>query len=341
MSEDPVQALPDDAHLWVADALGDHDVKVASSRVRPWSGVWELTPSAGGDERWWFKQNRLPGRHEPALTAALARLSSLVDEPVALDPDRSWLLMRDAGHRLREQLDGEGGGPPVQAQLTLAAWAELLPRYAELQLAAVPLVADLELAGVPLVAPMDHPGLFDDLLGEDEWLRPGVSSEMSFETYAQLCGSQALVAEAADAVEAAGVGVSIQHDDLHDGNVFVRDSDAARFSIIDWGDAYLGHPFATLLVTLNTIANRLGLDTATQPPALARLVDAYLEPFTHAGRTLADLRAVLPSVLLLARIGRAESWRRMFAGDHTAAAAMGWADSMPGWFASVVDGRWI
>jgi len=50
---------------------------------------------------------------------------------------------------------------------------------------------------------------------------------------------------------------------------------------------------------------------------------------------------VLPPVLLLARIGRTESWRRMFAGNQSAAAAMGWADSMPGWFASVVDGRWV
>lgn len=338
MTEEPVQPLPADAVRWVDEALGGTEVMVSSSRIRPWSGVWELTPSAGGGERWWFKENRLSGRHEPALVAALAGVSPLVDEPVAIDPDRSRLLTRDAGERLRERLDNAGTG---QAPLTLATWAELLPRYAELQLAAVPLVADLELAGVPVVAPLDHPALFDELLGEDEWLRPGISAEMSFETYARLCGAQALVAEAVDAVESAGIGTSIQHDDLHEGNVFVRAGDPRAFSIIDWGDSYLGHPFGTLLVTLKGVAYRLDLDTATEPPELARLVDAYLEPFTDTGRTLADLRAVLPSALLLARIGRAESWRRVFAGDQTAAAAFGWADSMPGWLASVVDGRWV
>ena len=338
MSEELPQPLPDGAQSWVTDALGGVEVSVSSSRMRPWSGVWELTPASGSDGRWWFKENRLSDRHEPALSAALAGISPLVDAPVAVDPARSRLLMHDAGERLRERLDAAG---TEQAPLTLATWAELLPRYAELQLAAVPLVADLEAAGVPVVAPMDHPALFDELLGEDAWLRPGISPEMSFETYAQLCGAQALVAEAVDAVEAAGIGVSVQHDDLHDGNVFVPAGDPYGFSIIDWGDAYLGHPFGTLLVTLNGIANRLGLDTATEPPELARLVDAYLEPFTGAGRTLTDLRAVLPPVLLLARIGRTESWRRMFAGNQSAAAAMGWADSMPGWFASVVDGRWV
>jgi len=341
MTEEPAQPLPADAVRWVDEALDGAEVTVASSRIRPWSGVWALGAAAGGGERWWFEENRLSGRHEPALVAALAGVSPLVDDPVAIDPDRSRLLIRDAGTRLRERLDGAGIGASGQAPLTLSTWTDLLPRYAELQLASVPLVADLVAAGVPVIAPLDHPALFDELLGEDEWLRPGISPEMSFETYAQLCGSQAVVAEAVDAVEAAGVGISVQHDDLHDGNVFVRDGGSGSFGIIDWGDAYLGHPFATLLVTLTMIANRLGLDTAAEPPELARLVDAYLEPFTGPGRTVADLRAVLASVLLLARIGRAESWRRMFAGDQTAAAAMGWADSMPGWFASVVDGRWI
>lgn len=328
MNTEPDQGLPAGAGGWVADALDGTEVAVVSSRIRPWSGVWELVPAAGGDGRWWLKENRLSGRHEPALTRALARLSPLVDEPVAVDTQRARMLMADAGERLRERLDAADTG---QRALTLATWAELLPRYAELQLATVPLVSELAAAGVAVVAPLDHPALFDELLGEDEWLRPGINPEMSFETYAQLCGSQALVAEAVDAVESAGIGISVQHDDLHDGNVFVRPADPRGFGIIDWGDAYLGHPFATLLVTLNMIANRLHLDTATEPPELARLVDAYLEPFTGPGTTLADLRAVLTSALLLARIGRAESWRRMFADDPGG----------PGWFASVVDGHWI
>lgn len=338
MSEEPPHPLPEGAESWVTEALGGVEVTVASSRIRPWSGVWQLAPTAGGDERWWFKENRSSGQHEPALTAALARVSPLVGQPVAIDPDRFRLLSHDAGERLRERLDSAGTG---QVPLTLATWAELLPRYAELQLAAVPLVDELAAAGVPVVAPLDHPALFDELLGEDEWLQPGVSPEMSFETYAQLCGAQALVAEAVDAVEAAGIGISIQHDDLHEGNVFLRPGDPRGFDVIDWGDSYLGHPFGSLLVTLRGIAYRLDVDTTSEPPELARLVDAYLEPFTAPGRTIADLRQVLPSVLLLARIGRAESWRRMFAGDHRAAVSMGWADSMAGWFASVVDGKWI
>ena len=46
-------------------------------------------------------------------------------------------------------------------------------------------------------------------------------------------------------LEAYGIAPSLQHDDLHDGNVFVgRTGDR----IFDWGDAGIAHPFGTLLV---------------------------------------------------------------------------------------------
>ena len=50
---------------------------------------------------------------------------------------------------------------------------------------------------------------------------------------------------------------TVQHDDLHDGNVF-GSADAVR--IIDWGDASLAHPFGTLLITLRVLASQLQCD---------------------------------------------------------------------------------
>src|SRR5437588_12239559 len=45
--------------------------------------------------------------------------------------------------------------------------------------------------------------------------------------------------ELCEELEAYGLPASIQHDDLHDGNVLVRDG---RVAILDWGDPSLGHP---------------------------------------------------------------------------------------------------
>lgn len=58
--------------------------------------------------------------------------------------------------------------------------------------------------------------------------------------------------------ELAGHGIpdSLQHDDLHDGNAFVRDR---AYVVFDWGDACVSHPFHTLVVTLRALAYRQGL----------------------------------------------------------------------------------
>ena len=47
-----------------------------------------------------------------------------------------------------------------------------------------------------------------------------------------------------------GIPETIQHDDLHDGQVFVQDG---RYLLLDWGDACVSHPFFTLAVTLDGV----------------------------------------------------------------------------------------
>jgi Ser/Thr protein kinase RdoA (MazF antagonist) len=75
-----------------------------------------------------------------------------------------------------------------------------------------------------------------------------------------------------------GIPETIQHDDLHDGNVFVRDG---RYLFFDWGDSCVSHPFNTLVVTMRSLVHRLEL--APGGPDVVRLRDAYLEPFHRFG----------------------------------------------------------
>jgi hypothetical protein len=59
--------------------------------------------------------------------------------------------------------------------------------------------------------------------------------------------------------------------------------DLSSVRIIDWGDACVGHPFGTMLATLNSIAFHAGTlreDRRMDDPRLLRIQDAYLEPFT-------------------------------------------------------------
>ena len=75
-----------------------------------------------------------------------------------------------------------------------------------------------------------------------------------------------------------GIPETIQHDDLHDGNAFVRDG---RYLVFDWGDSCVSHPFHSLVVMMRALVYRLEL-----PPGgsdVIRLRDAYLEPFARYG----------------------------------------------------------
>ena len=87
--------------------------------------------------------------------------------------------------------------------------------------------------------------------------------------------------------------------------------DLSSVRIIDWGDASVGHPFGTMLATLNSIAFHAGalhVDRDMDPRVL-RVRDAYLEPFSQLSRRDELLRWVE-----LARstgcVTRAMAWER-------------------------------
>jgi hypothetical protein len=82
---------------------------------------------------------------------------------------------------------------------------------------------------------------------------------------------------------------TIQHDDLHHSNLFVQGS---SMRVVDWGDASISHPFASLVVTFRFLEERRGL--APGDRWFSRLRDTYLEPWN------ADLRE---AVALALRVG--------------------------------------
>ena len=85
------------------------------------------------------------------------------------------------------------------------------------------------------------------------------------------------VAELAEALAAYGIRETLQHDDLHDGQVFVKDG---RHLVMDWGDACISHPFFTLSVTLEGVL-AWGLDDVEDSVDTAPFRDAYLAPFAE------------------------------------------------------------
>jgi Phosphotransferase enzyme family len=213
---------------------------------RPW-GTVSRVPVAGGVA--WFKACAPVQAFEPRLTAALAdRWPDRLPVVLAHDEERAWLLLGDAGERL-----GVGGSPEP--------WLSILPLYAELQRGEAAQLSEHLAGGVPDRRLAAFPALYEAMFARELPLGSGdVARLRAFASrFEELCVELA----------AHGVAETIQHDDLHGANVYLRDGTPR---ILDWGDSCVSHPFMTPFVTF------LHLDELTAS-WVARLRDPYLEPW--------------------------------------------------------------
>lgn len=247
---------------WLAEAtswIAEHSRprgEIEQIHLRPWSTVLRV-PIADGNL--YFKAVAPVHRFEAALTALLAKLQpGRVPDVVAADLERGWMLMRDGGTRLREL---------VASAADLHHWEKVLPEYAGLQIETAPHAEKMLALGVPDERLPVLPRHLEELLALHP---PGLTAEDE----SRLADAVPRVEAGCAELAALGIAETIQHDDLHDGQVFVR---GGRYLVFDWGDSCISHPFHSLTVTLRAIAWKLGLEPGA--PELLRLRDAYLEPF--------------------------------------------------------------
>jgi len=132
--------------------------------------------------------------------------------------------------------------------------------------------------------------------------------------YAELCGRLA----------AFGLPETLHHDDFHDANIFVR---GGRYVFFDWGESGLAHPFFTLLVTLRSVANTLGLDAHARE--VAQLRDVYLASWTRFG-TPGALRAAFDLAQQVGMVARALTWHHVVS-PLPGPAKQEYAGAVPGW----------
>jgi len=224
--------------------------RIEIAHERPWSTVLRV-PLADGVA--WFKACATVQAFEPRLTAKLCeRWTERVTEVLAHDEERAWLLTADAGRPLSAY-----GNPPER-------WLEILPVYAELQRGEASYADDHLSHGVPDQRVATLPARYDDLLRRDLPLESGEIRRLRAfgPDLARLC----------EELVAWGMPETVQHDDLHMNNVYLGGD---RLRVLDWGDASISHPFASLVVTFRFLEERNKL--AVSDPWFQRLRDAYLE----------------------------------------------------------------
>jgi hypothetical protein len=253
------------AYAWVREQLALRGSSVVGEpeqlHVRPWSTVIRLPTTEGNV---WFKANADSLAFEAAAVAVLAeRRPDCVPPLFGADTDRGWLLMADAGDRLR-------GVVELERDEGLSRWLDILPLYAGLQLDLAGDVDRLLAAGVPDLRLALLPDLFEAMLPE--------LTDLPDDDRRRLDESRRRVRDLCAELAGYGIAETIQHDDFHDGQVYVREG---SYVLLDWGDSCISHPFFTLSVTLEG-SLAWGLDDVQGSVDVTPFRDAYLEPFAQA-----------------------------------------------------------
>ena len=219
--------------------------------VRPWSTVIQIPTAEGAT---YFKANTPELRHEALVALLLAqRVPDRVPPLIADDLERGWMLMEDGGRRLREV---------IAEERDMSRWDDILDGAADIARAMEPDVDELLAAGVPDFRLAVLPDRYAALVEADD-------IEQRFRD------AVPRIREMAEELASYGVRETLQHDDLHDGQVFVKDG---RQLILDWGDAVVSHPFFTLSVTLEGVV-AWGLDDVENAVDLDPLIDRYLRRY--------------------------------------------------------------
>jgi hypothetical protein len=286
------------ASVWVHLELERQGIEVSGTieqpHSRPWSTVLRVPTSEGA---MYFKAASPVDPYEPVLLQSLARWRpEVVPEPLAVDTERGWLLMRDAGQKLRNTIR------PTQ---DIRPWLPVLPIYAELQIEMAQRVPELLMLGVPDRRLSVLPGLYEPLLTDVDVLRIDQPLGLTSEQYRRLLDLSPRVAELCEELATHTIAETLNHGDLTDANIFARDG---RFIFLDWGDSCVSHPFYSLRTVLVSAEISLGLEENS--PELQPLRDAYLEPWTRY-ESREDLLTALDLASRLASINGALTWHRL------------------------------
>jgi aminoglycoside phosphotransferase (APT) family kinase protein len=290
---------------WVDARLGElgraRTGPVEQPHVRSWSTVLRV-PTEDGPV--WFKANTPALAHEVLVVdRASQRVPARVPALLACDLPRGWMLMADAGERLREV---------VERERSLARWHDVLSGVADLHHALEPDVEELVAAGVP---GQRLAGLADRYL---ELVR-------RLDLEPRFAAATPRLRDLVDELASYAVAETLQHDDLHDGQVFVKDG---RNLVLDWGDAVVSHPFFTLSVTLEG-GVAWALDDVEGSEDIWPYVESYLARYAP---DRPELRDAIPAALRLGWVCRALNNPDVSGVDRTRKRLSMFLDGRPGSF---------
>ncbi|MCB9420218.1 MAG: phosphotransferase [Ardenticatenaceae bacterium] len=237
-------------HQWIWDELAVQAITVTGPidqfHIRPWSTVMRAPTNQGNV---YFKASTSVCGHDTAVTQTIFRYRpDTIPAVLAVDAKRGWLLLADGGQRLREAFREEK--KPMQD------WSAILADYARLQMDLAGHVAEFLAGGTPDQRLARLPALYEEVLADTQWLLIDQPDGLTAAEYERLLAAVPQVTEMCRQLAGYAVPESLHHNDLHDGNIFIRDG---RYLFFDWGDSSISHPFFCLRTVFISMENTFGL----------------------------------------------------------------------------------
>jgi len=253
----------DGALQWARDQLARRGLSLTGTpeQVRSWerSSLWRFRTTGGTA---YFKTVPQMFAAEPRLSQKLAEwLPDRFAPVLAIEPERNWLLMGDAGEKslLRDP--------------EAVRWEAALRQYAELQIALSRRTDEMLGLGLPDRRLEALPERIDALLADTAALKNGPTG-LSDQEIAELRQRRGELHEACHQLVESGLPASLEHGDFASGQIIVGPNGGYRF--IDWSDGSVSFPFFSLLFFWAELEGEL--DDPLE--ARVRLRQAYLEPWT-------------------------------------------------------------
>ena len=277
----------ENAHSWIKQSLNASGYilngPIDQFHVRIWSTVMRCNTDSGVV---YFKACQPPT--ETHMTVFLRGIQpENLPDLVAVDLDKGWMLMRDAGVMLRTYLRSPANLGLIEPALSL---------YANLQITVSSHPEQLYQLGA-----LDHrlerlPGMFEKMLSEPAVLRLGEEDGITDEQHRQLLSILPRYREMCQQLQTYPIPQTLHHDDFHDGNIFMSGEPGRyRFVFSDWEESCVAHPFFSMMLFLRSVSYSAGFpDEAAEapdrmPPELNHLRDIYLQSwqgFENADRLI-------------------------------------------------------
>jgi hypothetical protein len=258
--------------------------------------------------------------HEPALTRALSHLwPDTVPRVLAIESQRGWMLMEDAGTLLTDD---------EQRAQDLVCWRDILARHTRMQIEVIEHCDHLLQQGCPDRRLDRLPALFAQAIADTDALLVGKEDGLTEEEFAQLGSFTPRLKAMCEELANYGIPETLVHDDLYAGNILVRGDDYVFF---DWAESFIGHPFFSL-----TVIRRYARHFNFSAKQLKALDESYLSAWSAYG-PIERLREAFELGKKLGRLCRGLTWyhytrhlepsvRQKFEGD--------W----PSWLGAITDG---